>query len=280
MTHSETIARDHYQAAIADADALLAQLAAALDGLDGPITAERLAGFDQFHFGGLAATSRLAGQLGITAGMQVLDAGAGLGGPSRYLAETTGCHVVGVDLAPTYVRIAELLAKRAGLADRVSYRAGSITALPFADASFDLVWTQHVVMNIPDRDALYRELRRVLRAGGRLAFHDPIAADGGEAPHYPTPWAETADDSTLLTKDATLAALRQAGFILHAWDDVTEAAKDWIALQRQQQAPASRRLGLTPGLVVGARMQPMVANFVRNILEGRVQLAMGICEAV
>ena len=101
---------EHYQAGIADQDALLAKLTTAIDSMKHPITAEQLASFDQFHVGGLGATVELARRTGVSSNLRVLDAGSGLGGPSRYLAETFGCHVVGVDLAPAYVRVAKLLA--------------------------------------------------------------------------------------------------------------------------------------------------------------------------
>ncbi len=284
MSDTAELVRDHYQAGIADQDATLAKLAAALDAMEGSITAKRLAGFDQFHVGGLATTAELAERAGLQASSRVLDAGSGLGGPSRYLAETFGCHVVGVDLAPAYVRIADLLAERASLSHRVSYRVGSITELPFDDATFDVVWTQHVVMNVRDRAGLYKELRRTLKAGGRLAFYDPYAPDGGEPPHYPTPWAETASVSTLLTEAETKAALEGAGFAVRSWEDVSDIAKGWIAQQqlRLQQAAqdGSQAQSLTPGLVVGPRLQPMVANFGRNIAEGRVRLVMGLGDAL
>ena len=283
MPEQIELVRDHYQAGIPDHNALLVNVSAALDGMEGPITAERLASFDQFHVGGLGATAEMARRIGVTGELRVLDAGSGLGGPSRYLAETFGCHVIGVDLAPAYVRVAALLADRAGLSDKVTYHVGSITDLPFEDASFDLVWTQHVVMNVQDRDQLYKELRRVLKAGASFAFYDPYVPDDGQPPYYPTPWAETASASTLLTRGETVAALNAAGFSIRTWDDVSEPAKGWIAQQQQrmQQAAESGSAvrDLSPGLVVGPRMQPMVANFSRNILEGRVRLVMGLCEA-
>ncbi len=281
MNDANARVRDHYQAAVADGPAVLAKIAAVLGEMDGPVTAERLAGFDQFHAGGLAATAELARRTGVKQEWRVLDAGSGLGGPSRYLAETFGCEVTGVDLAPVYVGIAKLLAERAGLAGRVSYHDGSIAALPFPDAAFDLVWTQHVAMNIADRDGLYAELRRVLKPAGLLAFYDPYAPDHAQPPHYPTPWAETADASTLLSQAATMAALHRAGFAVTLWEDVTEQAKGWLARQQQQaaQAPADGPK-LSPALVVGARMQGMVANFVRNLAEGRVGLVMGVCTAI
>ena len=58
-----------------------------------------------------------------------------MGGPSRYLAGTLGCRVAGVDLAPDYVAIAQLLADKAGLVGQTSQEADSITALPFPEAT-------------------------------------------------------------------------------------------------------------------------------------------------
>lgn len=276
MTAYADAVRRHYQAAIADETALLARLNAIIDTLP-PLTAQSLALLDQFHIGGLAATIELAKRAGIRSGSEVLDAGSGLGGPSRYLAQTFGCRVAGVDLAPTYVAIAELLAKRCNLTDKMSYRAGNIAALPFPDASFDLVWTQHVVMNIADRVGLYREFLRVLKPGGHFAFYDPVAVEGAGEPYFPVPWAETPATSTLLTADATRTVLTSAGFEIKALEDVTEMGLDWVAAQQQaqQQKPSPSPLNL--GFVVGPRSPEFVGNFVRNLTEGRLRLVMGVC---
>lgn len=239
------------------------------------MTAAELGNFDQFHAGGLAATVELAKRAGITRDMRVLDAGSGLGGPSRYLAETIGGRIIGVDLTPSYVAIATLLAERAGLAENVRYQVGSILELPFADGAFDVVWSQHVVMNIDDRARLYRELRRVVKMGGTFAFYDPYIASADAVPRYPLPWAETPATSTLLTREATVAALEAAGLRVLAFDDVTQIGVEWLARQQQQQQPGQATLGM----VVGERMREMVANFARNLSEGRLRLVMGICQA-
>ncbi len=280
MTTNTKTVRDHYQAGIEDETELLAKLNRIIDEMEPPLTAEKFAGFDQFHVGGLAATVELAKRTAITRDMRVLDAGSGLGGPSRFLAETFGCHITGVDLTPAYVAVATLLAERAGLSGKVSYHVGSITELPFEDGGFDVVWSQHVVMNIADRAGLYRELRRVLKTGGTFAFYDPYEPDSGETPHYPVPWAESPATSTLLTKKATVAALEGAGFKVLAFDDITRIGVDWITNQQQQLRQATQRaIALTTGLVVGARMREMVANFGRNLMEGRLRLVMGKCRA-
>ena len=136
----------------------------------GPLTATQLAGFDQFHIRGLAATVELAELMGVKRDDLVLDAGSGIGGPSRYLAETFGCPVIGVDLAPSFVAVAQLLADRSGLRDRLEYQVGNLLDLNFPDEHFDIVYTQHVVMNIRDRDRLYQGIRRVLKTGRYIRF--------------------------------------------------------------------------------------------------------------
>jgi SAM-dependent methyltransferase len=272
---TDTIAvRDHYQAAIEDRAALLARIAAAVDRLEPPIDARKLAPLDQFHMGGLAATAAVAERARPARGEAVLDAGSGLGGPARYLAAAFGCQVEGVDLSPDYVAIARLLTDRAGLSDRVSFSEGDLLHLPFDDARFDLVWAQHVAMNIADRAGLYRELRRVLKPGGRLVFYDPVAADDHPDLTYPVPWAQTARTSTLLTIAETSAALADAGFDAIAIDDVTEAALGWAA---QQGLPTQG--ALNAGMVLGARMAGMAANFMLNLREGRVRLGLGVAAA-
>ena len=276
MTTRSDAVRTHYQAAIADREALLHRITEAVDAMEPPIDARRLAPLDQFHMGGLAATAAFAERIGITAGMRVLDAGSGLGGPARYLAERFGARVEGIDLAPYYVAVADLLTRRAGLTDLVTFHEGDLTALPFDEAQFDLVWTQHVAMNIADRAGLYREFRRVLKPGGRLAFYDPLAADGHPDVIYPVPWAQTAETSTLLTADETRAVIEHAGFTVDALDDVPEQAIGWAQSQGQPTQPG----GANAGMIVGPRMVEMAGNFVRNLREGRVRLMTGLARAV
>lgn len=267
--------RDHYQAAIEDQAALLARIAEAVDTMEPPLDARKLAPLDQFHMGGLAATIAVAERVRPQARDLVLDAGSGLGGPARFLAERVGCHVEGIDLSPAYVAIAGLLTDRSGLSDRVRFQEGDLLALPFEDGRFDLVWTQHVAMNIADRAGLYRELRRVTKRGGRLAFYDPLATDGHPDLIYPVPWAQASDASTLLTADETRAVLSGAGFEVVSLEDVTHEAVGWAA---QQGSPGQG--GPNAGMIVGARMAQMAQNFVTNLREGRVRLMTGVARAV
>lgn len=263
--------RRHYEAATDNGAELIAAIRQFLDGMKhGPLSTAQLAGFDQFHVRGLAATAELGRLLDLRPDLDVLDAGSGLGGPSRYLAETYGCSVSGIDLAPTFIDIARLLADRAGMGDRIDYVVGDLLALPFTDKRFDVVYTQHVVMNIRDRGRAYREIRRVLKPGGRFAFYDVLATDGRPQPYYPVPWAESGETSFLLTVQETKAALAGAGLEPEVWNDVTAEGVSWFG---QLRPPAQ---GPSLATIMGGRFGQMSANFARNLLEDRVRLVMGV----
>ncbi len=262
--------RDHYhQAGLVDR---LKTALTALGPLDQRLTPQQLSALDQFHTRGLAATIELAELVGITADMAVLDLGSGVGGPTRFLAQTYGCRVTGVDLSPSFVEAARYLTERTGQSGQVSFQAASALELPFEDGSFDVVFLQHVSMNIPDRARLYREIRRVLKPGGRFATFDVVSQ--GREPHYPVPWARTPATSFLLTAAATREAIESAGFRALAWQDDTEAAKSWFSKLRASGPPPSPNLGV----VMGPDFVELAANLGRNLMEGRLGILTAVLE--
>lgn len=234
------------------------------------LTPDDLAPVDEFHTGQRSATMRLAELAKVTDGERVLDIGSGIGGPSRYLAQKFGCAVTGVDLTPEFVAVATMLAERTGLAGKVVYRQGNALDLPFPEASFDLVWSQNAAMNIADRDRLYREMRRVLKATGRLAFQDVARGPGGE-PWYPTPWAKDQSISFVFTPQATRAALERAGFRVAAWHEPNREALDQ-AIARAQSVTNEPLPPLGLHLLIGPDFPTVAANMLRNLQENRVTL--------
>ena len=272
MTNELDGVRNHYRAT-----GLTERLKTALAVLgpeDQTLTPRELGALDQFHTRGLAATAELAALIGITADMSVLDVGSGVGGPARFLAATYGCRVTGVDLSEPFVDAARYLTERTGQSGQVSFEVASALELPFDGGRFDVALLQHVAMNIYDRARLYREIRRVLKLGGRFATFD-VVLNSGE-PHYPVPWARTPATSFLLTAAATREAIELAGFRTLAWQDDTEAAKGWIAQLRASGPPPSPNLGV----VMGPDFAQLSANLGRSLMEGRLGILTAMFDAV
>jgi SAM-dependent methyltransferase len=256
--HGELVAR--LQAALRDA------------GMEGQLLSpEQLAPLDQFHSRGIAATVELGQRIRPSPDTKVLDIGSGLGGPSRYLAATYGCHVSGIDLSPSYVDAATFLTERMGLSELVDYSCGDALSLPYGDGDFDVVWTQHAAMNIANRAGLYGEAHRVLRPGGRLAIFDVITANGGPLV-YPVPWSRGAETSFLMTAAEMQAMLDQQGFKIRSWTDRSGAALEGYSDLQKQPGASARTALLDQHVVMGPEFKTMAANHARNLAEGRVAI--------
>lgn len=232
------------------------------------LTPADLAPVDAFHIRGRSATVELAERGRLAPGLRVLDVGCGIGGSARYLAGEHGCRVVGIDLTAEYVDAAKVLAELVGLEHAVEFREGNALDLPFPDAAFDVVWTEHVQMNIADKKGFYGELARVLVPGGRLFFHDVFQGPGG-APHYPVPWVEDDAISFLATSDAVRRLLVHLGFARIDCEDTSARALAWFAgvvdKLRKSGAPP-----LGPHLLMGESAPAKLRNVIRNLQEGRI----------
>lgn len=258
----------HHYAMEKVGDTLLAALEKSGKNLNQLTTAD-LAPIDEFHIRGRAATLELAEAAGLKGSQRVLDIGSGIGGTSRCLAETFGCRVTGIDLTEEYCRVAAMLSERTGLSHLVDFRQGDATDLPFFDHQFDVVWTEHVAMNIEDKARLYQEMFRVLKPGGTLAIYDIFSGD--KPVLYPVPWARTPDTSFLVRPDEMRALLENSGFAISAWNDTTFAAREWFVALIEK----IRRHGIPPlgfHLLLGEQFPQMAENQGRNLQEGRIRL--------
>ena len=269
-------AGDHYGSASLVAT-VQASLASAGLG-DSPVAWDALASLDQFHVGGAAATRDLADRLGIDSRTRVLDVGCGLGGPARQLVATRGCDVTGIDTNAPFVELATFLTDRSGLAAKVRFLVADATDVPFASEGFDVVVSQHVAMNIADREGLYGEIRRLLVRSGRFATYDVVAGDGSPI-HFPVPWASDPAASFVFSAEATRRALERSGFEAVEWRDATVDAVTWQQAQvvaSQSRPDRLKRLGLT--LVMGPQFADMAANLARNLREGRLHVLQAIVQ--
>jgi SAM-dependent methyltransferase len=122
------------------------------------------------HLGGTAATDALAALCHIDGRAYVLDVGCGTGVTPRYLAQTIGCRVVGVDSSARMIGWAQRQARRAGTGDRVTLGVADAQRLPFADGTFDAVICESVTAFVPDKPGAVAEYARVTRPGGYVGL--------------------------------------------------------------------------------------------------------------
>jgi len=117
-------------------------------------------------------------------GERVLDLGSGAGTDSLVAAQMVGAggRVTGIDMTPQMLAKARAAAAEMDVAN-VEFIEAEAEQLPFADATFDVVVSNGVIDLIPDKDAVFSELHRVLVPGGRLQIADvtiqnPVSAEG------------------------------------------------------------------------------------------------------
>ena len=238
------------------------------------LTIDDLAPIDEFHIGGRESTHEVAELAKLKASDLVLDVGCGLGGTARYLSEKFKCNVVGIDLTEEYISIGKKLTEFVGLSDRVELRHGSALNIPYEDESFDVVWTEHVQMNIADKNRFYSEIARVLKPGGRLLFHD-IFLGLGDPPIYPTPWAENESISALTTGRETRFIIEQVGLKIDQW--LVKVQESIVFFQRilaRIEADGPPPIGTH--LLMGDNAKDKLQNILRNLIEDRVSVALGM----
>jgi SAM-dependent methyltransferase len=265
MIDLETTVQGHY----AGQHDMLARIEAALaaDGVDPQRPKpEDLWPYDQLHGRGIDATREHAERAGIKAGMQVLELGCGIGGSSRYLA-SLGCRVTGIDLTPEFIEVARTLTERCGLADRITFRVANALDLPFADASFDHVWSHAVTMNIADKTGFVGQAARVLKPGGHFSLAEIEAGSAGQ-PTFPVPWANDASSSFLATPAEMRRIIESAELRIVAQEDSTAAAVAYMREMAERMGRGERPTQRND-VLLGENFMLRARNMAQAYREGR-----------
>jgi len=98
----------------------------------------------------------------------VLDVGCGIGGSSRHIARKYGSSGIGITLSPVQAARAQQLSNDQGLGEALSFEVADALHMPFADNSFDLIWSMESGEHMPDKQQFVSELARVCKPGGRV----------------------------------------------------------------------------------------------------------------
>jgi SAM-dependent methyltransferase len=184
--------------------------------------------------------------------------------------------VTGIDLTQAFCDAAATLSGWVSLNDRLTFRQGDATSLPFADGEFDAAMTIHAAMNIARKDRMYAEAKRVFKPSARFVVYDILQGEGGNV-LFPVPWAREASISHLATPDAMQSLLTGAGFKIVDVQDSTEEGQHWYeamaALIAQGAVPA-----VTFQAFLGNDFPEMARNQVTNLRDGRIRTVTYVCQ--
>ena len=180
---------------------------------------------------------------GLKPGEVVLDLGSG-GGIDCFLAAQkvgpTG-RVIGLDMTPDMIRLAQRNAKKAGLTN-VEFRLGEMEDMPLPDATVDVIISNCVINLSPDKDAVFREAYRVLRPGGRMSISDMVVSHALPAVIRGQLDAWAACIAGALPESDYLGKIRAAGF-----EDVTVVSRDAMSLAPAGAGPEEMAAGIARG---------------------------------
>lgn len=191
---------------------------------------EDLTSFDQYHYHGVEAVDTAIETLSLCSQSRLLEVGAGIGGPSRYVAQRVGCEVTALELQPDLHALGESLTGRCSLDGLVRHICGDILAHPFDAGAFNAVMSLLVFLHIEDRANLFAACHRILEAGGLMFIEDftklrePTSAQ----------WRDLGEKvmcSYLPTPDEYLSHLSNAGFTMHLVEDMTSS---WTAFTAER----------------------------------------------
>lgn len=220
------------------------------------LTEEMMSGIDQFHLGGRGATIRVLDDLGLAERTHVLDLGCGIGGPAQTMAATRNWKVLGADLTPEFVVAATELSALVNLAEATRFVVGDVTALDLEACSFGGATLFHVGMNLPDKAAVFREVARLLRPGGRFAVYDVMRTGPGEIA-YPVPWGSDETSSFVESEEEYVEAIEQAGLSVERIENFAPLIPGFMATTNA-----------TPGLDLTVLMGEAFPAMLENVRGG------------
>jgi len=202
-------------------------LAALGIGPDDPLRVADLIPHDQYHYHGTEAVDLALGQLGLRPGQTLLDIGSGLGGPARYIADTTGVRVTALELQPDLDAVARDLTARCGLSSLVTHVCGNILdGTPHGP--FDGIISMLCMLHIPDKARLFAACRAALKPGGAMYIED-FARARALTPAEEESLAVKVQSVGLSTPAEYRGHLQQAGFAEINVIDVTEEWRHFSA---------------------------------------------------
>lgn len=238
----------------------------------GNVSRNDIAPVDEFHLRGAEASKELVEEFDLKNG-KVLDVGCGLGGPCRMFAEEFNCEATGVDISAEFVATAQRLSQLVNLDNKTTFVRADACNLPFNDQTFDVVWTQHVQMNIKDKAKFYYEISRVLKPGGTFIYYD-IFRNGDQDVYYPVPWADDPSVSFLSTTGELHNLLGTLGMVKVKTSDQTAKAISFLdGVFHKIEVEGPPKMGLN--VLLGAATKEKLTNVHRALKSEKIVVQSG-----
>jgi sarcosine/dimethylglycine N-methyltransferase len=232
---------------------------------------------DQLHTGGYLATYDIFEKANLNPGAKVLDAGCGIGGSSRLLAKKFQFKVTGIDIVDEFILTADfltdLVANNTSLKDLIEFKQGSVLELPLPECTYDAVLSQHILMNIKEKEILFKEFNRVLKPGALLLLHEVVQKKEGVI-DLPVPWATSHDISFLNTWDELLSTSKNADFELVYYSDKKEQAeKWWVKVREVTERFSNHPRPLGSHIIFGENGKMFGKTMASNVQKGLISVA-------
>lgn len=192
-------------------------------------SAKDLAPFDQHHIGGLSSCEILFKALAPKTNDTILDIGSGWGGPARLLSHRSNSKVIGVDIDADNCEIAENISPLFDGNIDVSFNAVDATRFE-PEIAINHAYMLHTSMCIKDKEALVKNLSDILPTNGKLVIFDIFKLTSDDELHYPTPWAESIENSFLNTAENMCEILENQNFNVLSLENYDDYALEKVSL--------------------------------------------------
>jgi SAM-dependent methyltransferase len=190
------------------------------------------------------------------------------------LADEFKCMVTGIDLSHEFILAARQLSELVGLSPKTKFVQGDALELPFDDGLFDVVWTQHVQMNISNKAGFYSEIARVLHENGQFIYYD-IFRKNSEDVDYPVPWANDPSISFLESIPNKDSILKSLGLTKIQTTDQTENAIAFFnGMFERNNRSNPQKLGLD--ILMGDSTLEKFGNLFKGLKENKIVLQSGV----
>jgi SAM-dependent methyltransferase len=237
------------------------------------ISRSDLSGVDEFHVRGAEVSREIAREINLSKA-RVLDVGCGIGGPARMIADEFNCNVTGIDMSHEFILAARQLSELVGLRDKTQFLQGDALELPFEDGSFDVVWTQHVQMNISDKARFYSEIARVLTENGMFIYYDIFRKNSADV-DYPVPWANDPSISFLGSILNMETILKNLGFTKVQTSNQTDRAIEFFSgMFERNNKSGPKKPGLD--ILMGDSTPEKFGNVLKGLKENKIVIQSGV----